>query len=84
MFPSRQHPAHEILQGNVAKKHRESPFQVVFFLAGKERAFIVFGIENRTKKKVGTTVRLTEMTKGAENFQNAHVGAAADARAPRL
>lgn len=39
-------------------------------LAGKERAFIVFGIENKTKKKVGTNVRLNEMTKGNENFQN--------------
>ncbi len=39
-------------------------------LAGKERAFIVFGIENGSKKKVGTAVRLTEMTKGGENFQN--------------
>ena len=39
-------------------------------LAGKERAFIVFGIENGSKKKVGTKVRLTEMTKGGENFQN--------------
>lgn len=39
-------------------------------LAGKERAFIVFGIENGTKKRTGTTVRLSEMTRGAENFQN--------------
>src|SRR5690349_1235606 len=39
-------------------------------LAGKERAFLVFGIENRTKKKLGTTVRLAEMKKGAENFTN--------------
>ncbi|WP_129774758.1 ATP-binding protein [Peristeroidobacter soli] len=39
-------------------------------LVGKERAFIAFGIENGTRKKVGTCVRLSEMTKGAENFQN--------------
>jgi predicted HTH transcriptional regulator len=39
-------------------------------LAGKERAFIVFGIENRTKQKVGTSIRLKEMTKGGENFEN--------------
>lgn len=39
-------------------------------LAGKERAFLVFGIENKTKKRVGTSVRLNEMTKGNENFQN--------------
>ena len=39
-------------------------------LAGKERAFLVFGIENRTKKKLGTSVRLAEMKKGGENFSN--------------
>jgi predicted HTH transcriptional regulator len=39
-------------------------------LAGKERAFIVFGVENRTRRKVGTTIRLKEMKKGGENFEN--------------
>lgn len=39
-------------------------------LAGQERAYIVFGIENRTKKKVGTDVRLNELKKGAENLIN--------------
>jgi predicted HTH transcriptional regulator len=39
-------------------------------LTGKERAFLVFGIENKTKRKVGTTVKLQEMKKGAENFTN--------------
>lgn len=39
-------------------------------LASKERAFIVFGVENGTRKKAGTKIRLTEMNKGGENFQN--------------
>lgn len=39
-------------------------------LAGMERAYIVFGIENGTKKKVGTTVRLNELKKGNENLAN--------------
>lgn len=36
----------------------------------KDRAFIVFGIENLTKRKVGTNVRLSEVRKGNENLQN--------------
>lgn len=39
-------------------------------LVEQDRAFIVWGIENKTKKKVGTTVRLKELTKGAENLEN--------------
>lgn len=39
-------------------------------LAGKERAFIVFGIENRTKKRLGTSVRLIDIRKGGENLDN--------------
>jgi len=39
-------------------------------LAGKERGFIVFGIENGTKKRVGTAVRLKEIRKGNENIEN--------------
>jgi predicted HTH transcriptional regulator len=39
-------------------------------LAGKDRAFMVWGIENKTKNKLGTTVRLMKLRKGGENFQN--------------
>jgi len=39
-------------------------------LAGKDRAYIVFGVEDGTRTKVGTTVRLTELRKGGEDFQN--------------
>ena len=39
-------------------------------LAGKERAFLVFGIEDKTRKKIGTTVRLKELMNGGENFSN--------------
>lgn len=39
-------------------------------LAGKDRAFMVWGIENRTKRKLGTSVRLTDLKKGGENLQN--------------
>lgn len=39
-------------------------------LAEKDRAFIVFGIENGTKRKLGTEVRLHETKKGNENFVN--------------
>lgn len=39
-------------------------------LSGKERAFLVFGIENKTKRKVGTSVRLENMKVGGENFTN--------------
>ncbi len=39
-------------------------------LAEKERAYIVFGIENGTKRRVGTGVRLGEKKKGGENFEN--------------
>jgi predicted HTH transcriptional regulator len=39
-------------------------------LAGRDRAFMVFGIENKTKKKLGTVVRLMDIKKGGENFQN--------------
>jgi ATP-dependent DNA helicase RecG len=44
-------------------------------LLERDRAFIVWGIENKTKKKLGTTVRLTEIKKGNENLENwlAHV-----------
>ena len=40
-------------------------------LAGRDRAFMVFGIENKTKRKLGTNVRLMNMTKGGgENLLN--------------
>lgn len=39
-------------------------------LAHKDRAFIVFGIENGTRKPVGTDVRLQRKKKGGENFLN--------------
>ena len=39
-------------------------------LAEKDRAFIVWGIENKTKRRVGTTVRLSNVKKGAENLAN--------------
>jgi len=39
-------------------------------LAGKERAFIVFGVDNKSRELVGTTVNLAEMKKGGENLTN--------------
>jgi predicted HTH transcriptional regulator len=40
-------------------------------LAERDKAFIVWGIENQTRKKVGTTVRLREMKgKGNEGLHN--------------
>lgn len=39
-------------------------------ISEKERAYLIYGIENATRKKVGTTVRLDEMKLGAENFTN--------------
>jgi predicted HTH transcriptional regulator len=39
-------------------------------LADRDRAFIVWGIENRTKKRFGTTVRLGDLKKGGENLTN--------------
>ena len=39
-------------------------------LEERDRAFIVFGIENGTKKKLGTTVRLAAIKKGNENLAN--------------
>jgi ATP-dependent DNA helicase RecG len=39
-------------------------------LADTDRAFIVWGVENRTKRKLGTNVQLNKLTKGAENLAN--------------
>jgi ATP-dependent DNA helicase RecG len=38
-------------------------------LAGQERAYLVFGVQNKTKKLVGTSVRLNELKKGNENLE---------------
>lgn len=39
-------------------------------LVEKDRAFIVFGIDDKAKKKVGTDVRFSDLKKGGENFCN--------------
>ena len=39
-------------------------------LADRDRAFIVWGIENKTKERVGTTVMLNELKKGGESLIN--------------
>jgi ATP-dependent DNA helicase RecG len=39
-------------------------------LSGIDRAFIVFGIENGTKRQLGTNVKLESLKKGAEGFRN--------------
>jgi ATP-dependent DNA helicase RecG len=39
-------------------------------LVGIDRAFIVFGIENNTRRQIGTAIRLGSLKKGAEGFQN--------------
>jgi len=39
-------------------------------LQDQERGFLVFGVEDRTHKQVGTTVCLGQLKKGNNNFQN--------------
>jgi predicted HTH transcriptional regulator len=39
-------------------------------LADRDKAYLVFGIEDATRKKVGTQVRLRSLKKGGENFVN--------------
>jgi ATP-dependent DNA helicase RecG len=39
-------------------------------LAEKDRAYIVFGVQDGTKARVGTTVRLHSLKKGGENLEN--------------
>lgn len=39
-------------------------------LRDRDRAFIVWGIEDKTKRKIGTTVKLNDLKKGAENLTN--------------
>ncbi|RFB87652.1 transcriptional regulator [Rhizobium leguminosarum bv. trifolii] len=39
-------------------------------LLGRDRAFLVFGIEDRTKRRVGTELRLQQLKQGNEDFTN--------------
>lgn len=39
-------------------------------LAGRDRAFLVFGIEDKTKHRVGTELRLQQHKNGGEDFTN--------------
>ena len=39
-------------------------------LAGRDRAFLVFGVEDRTRKRVGTELRLQQLKQGNEDFTN--------------
>ncbi len=39
-------------------------------LAERDKAFIVWGIDSKTKERLGTTVRLSELSKGGENLRN--------------
>ncbi len=39
-------------------------------LKGRPCAYVVWGIEDGTKARVGTSVRLKTMKKGGENFEN--------------
>lgn len=39
-------------------------------LAGKERAFIVWGVQDRSRRRLGTNIRLNLLKKGGENFTN--------------
>jgi ATP-dependent DNA helicase RecG len=39
-------------------------------LAGRDRAYIVFGVQDKTRARVGTTVRLRDVKKGGENLDN--------------
>jgi predicted HTH transcriptional regulator len=39
-------------------------------LRGCQRAFIVWGIDDKTKERVGTSVRLRLVKKGGENLEN--------------
>ena len=39
-------------------------------LADRDKAYLVFGIEDGTQKRIGTTVRLSALKKGGENFIN--------------
>jgi ATP-dependent DNA helicase RecG len=39
-------------------------------LAGRDRAFLVFGVKDGNREKVGTRVRLLDLKKGGENLSN--------------
>lgn len=39
-------------------------------LVGKDRAFVVWGVENKTRRRLGTTVRLLRLKKGNVNIAN--------------
>ncbi|MFT2215449.1 helix-turn-helix domain-containing protein [Rhizobium giardinii] len=39
-------------------------------LAGRDRAFLVFGVEDRSKERVGTELRLQQRKQGNEDFTN--------------
>ncbi|WP_245269797.1 hypothetical protein M728_005695 (plasmid) [Ensifer sp. WSM1721] len=39
-------------------------------LAGRDRAFLVFGVEDRTRRRVGTELRLQQQKQGNEDFTN--------------
>jgi hypothetical protein len=39
-------------------------------LADRDRAFLVWGIENKTRRKLGTAVEINSLTKGSENITN--------------
>ena len=39
-------------------------------LAGRDRAFLVFGVEDRSKERVGTELRLQKLKQGNEDFTN--------------
>lgn len=64
------------LEFKLNKAHPEEIGEYVSALAnaaileGRDRAFLVFGIEDGTKKRVGTTVRLQTLKKGGEEFSN--------------
>jgi len=37
---------------------------------GRDRAFLVFGIEDRTRRRVSTDLRLQQLKQGTEDFTN--------------
>ena len=39
-------------------------------LSDRDRAFLVWGIENKTKRKLGTAVEINSLRKGSENVTN--------------
>lgn len=39
-------------------------------LANRDRAFLVFGIDDKSRQRIGTIVRLSKLKKGGEDFHN--------------